>query len=44
MTVKVAFEDGYVYFKDFGDRSVSLIFDDIQIHKHGNILYVLIDN
>lgn len=44
MVVKVAYEDGYVYFKDHGDRSVALIFDDIQINKHGNILYVLIDN
>lgn len=44
MTVRVDFEDGYTYFKDYGDKSVQVIFDEILIRKHGSIRYVLIDN
>lgn len=43
MRYKVEFEDGYTIEKDYGSQSVSVIIDDLQISKHGPILYVLID-
>ena len=42
MFYKVEFEDGYTIENEY-DQSVTIIIDDLQINKHGAILYVLID-